>query len=171
MNTAEDALHAAICNAVILLNNGEEIAPRVSAILRTALFEHQPSAREIAAQPGEGELSVAIASALADFDGMDEASLHALRWSYGAQPEPMGDAWCMDYLPRGEAIARLLATRNSPPHVADALDGERDTLLGALLDEWEFKTDSDLAYEMRENGIGTRLDALLSHMNDPEHRS
>ena len=42
--SAEDALHAAICNAVILLNNGEEIAPRVSAILRQALFDYSPSA-------------------------------------------------------------------------------------------------------------------------------
>lgn len=40
---AEDKLHSAICNAVILLNNGEEIAPRVSSILRSALDEYEPS--------------------------------------------------------------------------------------------------------------------------------
>lgn len=37
-----DALHTAVCNAVILLNNGEEIAPRVSSILREALFNYAP---------------------------------------------------------------------------------------------------------------------------------
>ena len=41
--SAETELHDAICNAVILLNNGEEIAPKVSAILRTALAEYNPA--------------------------------------------------------------------------------------------------------------------------------
>lgn len=107
--------------------SGERWTDRCEDVKQAALQEVVAieRAREIAAQPGEVDLAVAIASALADFDGMDEASLHTLRWSYGAQPEPMGDAWCMDYLPRGEAIARLLAARPSPPHVADALDGGR----------------------------------------------
>lgn len=63
---------------------------------------------------GGGDQTVAIAALLADFDGMDLDSLHTLRWSGGAQPEPMGDAWCMDYLPRAEAIVRLLANRSTP---------------------------------------------------------
>lgn len=41
--SAETELHDAICNAVIILNNGEEIAPEVSAILRTALAEYNPA--------------------------------------------------------------------------------------------------------------------------------
>lgn len=41
--SAEAELHDAICNAVILLNNGEEIAPEVSAILRTALAKYNPA--------------------------------------------------------------------------------------------------------------------------------
>ena len=41
--SAEAELHAAICNAVILLNNGEETAPEVSAILRTALANYNPA--------------------------------------------------------------------------------------------------------------------------------
>ena len=40
---AEEKLHSAICNSVILLNNGEEIAPRVSSILRAALAEYEPT--------------------------------------------------------------------------------------------------------------------------------
>ena len=41
--SAENELHDAICNAVILLNNGEETAPEVSAILRTALAKYNPA--------------------------------------------------------------------------------------------------------------------------------
>ncbi len=49
----EYKLHVAICNAVILLNNGEEIAPRVSAILREALFNYaETPARELTAAQG-----------------------------------------------------------------------------------------------------------------------
>ena len=41
--SAETELHDAICSAVIILNNGEEIAPEVSAILRTALAKYNPA--------------------------------------------------------------------------------------------------------------------------------
>lgn len=39
---SEEKLQAAICQAVIILNNGEEIAPQVSHILRSALAEWDP---------------------------------------------------------------------------------------------------------------------------------
>jgi hypothetical protein len=48
--SAETELHDAICNAVILLNNGEEIAPEVSAILRTALAKYNPAPPAVNAQ-------------------------------------------------------------------------------------------------------------------------
>ena len=56
-------------------------------------------------------LAVVIAQELADIDGMDFDDLHQLRWSGGAVPEPVGDAWSMDYYPKGERIARRLAAQ------------------------------------------------------------
>jgi hypothetical protein len=46
-----------------------------------------------------------IAGALADFDGMDEASLNTLIWS-GQPPEPDGDVWCVEYMTRAAAVQR-----------------------------------------------------------------
>lgn len=43
--------------------------------------------------------------------------------------------------------------------------------VGPLLDAWQFQTDSDLQYEMRDAGIGKKLDALLAYMDDPEMRT
>jgi hypothetical protein len=43
------------------------------------------------------------------FEPEDEnGGLYDLRWSSGASPEPLGDAWAMDYLPKGERIANAL---------------------------------------------------------------
>lgn len=54
-----------------------------------------------------------IAARLAADDGYDPEDQHGglydLRWSGGPEPEPQGDAWSMDYLPRGEKIAADLA--------------------------------------------------------------
>lgn len=46
-----------------------------------------------------------IAGVLADFDGMDEASLNTLIWS-GQPPEPDGDVWCVEYMTRAGAVQR-----------------------------------------------------------------
>jgi hypothetical protein len=58
-------------------------------------------------------LSVQIACALARMDGYDatdrECGLYDLRWSGGPNPEPEGDAWSMEYLPKGERIAEVIA--------------------------------------------------------------
>lgn len=61
----------------------------------------------------DAEVAVLIASELARIDGYDPEDQHGglydLRWSGGPNPEPEGDAWHMDYLPKGERIAAILA--------------------------------------------------------------
>lgn len=51
------------------------------------------------------ELAALLANKLAEMDHMDEDGLFELRWSGGTYPEPLGDAWNMDYLPKGERLA------------------------------------------------------------------
>ena len=45
-----------------------------------------------------------LAIKLAEFDGLDEDSMFQLQWSGGSAPEPLGDAFSMDYLPRAEQL-------------------------------------------------------------------
>lgn len=63
---------------------------------------------------GVEELAVLIADELARIDGYDpedpHGGLYDLRWSGGPEPEPAGDAWTMDYLPKAERIARSLTS-------------------------------------------------------------
>ena len=53
----------------------------------------------------DDDLAALLAHELAQMDGMDEDGLFELRWSGGTCPEPLGDAWNMDYLPKGERLA------------------------------------------------------------------
>ncbi len=59
-------------------------------------------------------LTALIADELARIDGYDpedqRGGLYDLRWTGGTEPEPAGDAWTMDYLPKAERIARRLAS-------------------------------------------------------------
>ena len=61
---------------------------------------------------GRGEVATVIATELAKLDGYDPTDPHGglydLRWSGGTEPEPQGDAWSMDYLPKAEKIAAAL---------------------------------------------------------------
>ncbi len=63
----------------------------------------------------ELELAVVIAAELAVLDGFNpedpQDSLFTLQWSGGSAPEPLGDAWSMDYLPKGERIAAAVFAR------------------------------------------------------------
>lgn len=54
------------------------------------------------------ELAAMLAYELAEMDGLDEDGLFELRWSGGACPEPLGDAWNMDYMPKGERLAAIV---------------------------------------------------------------
>lgn len=60
-----------------------------------------------------------IACALAEIDGYDpkdlNGGLYDLRWSGGASPEPEGDAWHMDYLPKAKKIAAALSAAQAAP--------------------------------------------------------
>ena len=80
-----------------------------------ALIAAAPSmhAELLARRARDAEVAVLIASELARIDGYDPEDQHGglydLRWSGGPNPEPEGDAWHMDYLPKGERIAAILA--------------------------------------------------------------
>lgn len=68
----------------------------------------------------------AIACVLAEIDGYDpkdlNGGLYDLRWSGGPNPEPEGDAWHMDYLPKAEKIAAgLSAAQDAPAQAAQAV--------------------------------------------------
>lgn len=54
------------------------------------------------------ESTAALAATLAEIDGAEDARLHQLRWTYGSSPEPIGDVWELEYLPKGERLARTV---------------------------------------------------------------
>lgn len=105
-----DALHTAVCNAVILLNNGEEIAPRVSSILREALFNYAPPVAASIAQQGGVEVT----------DAMVEAALSA--------HHPMHSI----YYPEEEMRAALTAALAQQPAACPKCDGTGEADSGGI---------------------------------------
>lgn len=87
------------------------------------------------------ELAALLANKLAEMDGMDEDGLFELRWSRGAQPEPLGDAWNIDYLPKGERLAAVVEQQVRTLRLA----------LAGLIDFWH------------EHGHHGDLHAAMSH--------
>lgn len=69
----------------------------------------------------DAEFIVALANALAQFDGIDVNDPHSglfdLRWAGGPEPYPLGDAWSMDYEPKARRIAEILAAAPPAPTV------------------------------------------------------
>lgn len=53
------------------------------------------------------QLPYQIATVLADYDNVDDATLHTVIWS-GQPPEPDGDVWHLEYVSRGNAIVRAV---------------------------------------------------------------
>ncbi|MEH3624575.1 hypothetical protein [Enterobacter roggenkampii] len=53
------------------------------------------------------QLPYQIATVLADYDNVDDATLQAVIWS-GQPPEPDGDVWHLEYVSRGNAIVRAV---------------------------------------------------------------
>ena len=53
------------------------------------------------------QLPYQIATVLADYDNVDDATLQTVIWS-GQPPEPDGDVWHLEYVSRGNAIVRSL---------------------------------------------------------------
>lgn len=89
--------------------------PRFECRVLYAAAPAQP-ATETAGDARDAELIVhRIARALAVEDGYDPddkaCGLYDLRWSGGTEPEPVGDAFTMDYLPRAERIAAIISAK------------------------------------------------------------
>lgn len=84
-----------------------------------------------------------IASELARIDGFDpddqHGGLYDLRWQGGSMPEPLGDAWSMDYLPKAERIA----------HAAVAAMAEREAALVREVEELRADADRWRAIDWR----------------------
>lgn len=55
----------------------------------------------------DSQLPYQIATVLADYDNVDDATLQTVIWS-GQPPEPDGDVWHIEYVSRGNAIARAV---------------------------------------------------------------
>lgn len=53
------------------------------------------------------QLPYQIATALAEYDRVDDATLQTVIWS-GQPPEPDGDVWHLEYVSRGDAIVRAV---------------------------------------------------------------
>ena len=73
---------------------------------------------------------VEIAGALADFDGVDDATLQTVIWS-GQPPEPDGDVWHIEYMTRGcevqkkiREFAAQLRSKSAISSADDAIDIE-----------------------------------------------
>lgn len=85
--------------------------------------------REMVLASDTGERGVvAIASELARIDGYDPDDMHGglydLRWTGGREPEPAGDAWNMDYLPKAERIAVALRAQPAVQGGGDVVECE-----------------------------------------------
>lgn len=55
----------------------------------------------------DSQLPYQIATVLADYDNVDDATLQTVIWS-GQPPEPDGDIWHLEYVSRGNAIVRAV---------------------------------------------------------------
>ncbi|CAM6714063.1 TPA: hypothetical protein N5O45_001236 [Enterobacter kobei] len=55
----------------------------------------------------DSQLPYQIATVLADYDSVDDATLQTVIWS-GQPPEPDGDVWHLEYVSRGNAIVRAV---------------------------------------------------------------
>jgi hypothetical protein len=81
------------------------------------------------------ELAALLANKLAEMDNMDEDALFSLRWSGGTAPEPMGDAWNMDYLPKGEQLAAVVEQQVRTLRLAQPCDRfSREQIMDAMIE-------------------------------------
>lgn len=55
----------------------------------------------------DSQLPYQIATVLADYDNVDDATLQTVIWS-GQPPEPDGDVWHLEYVSRGNTIVRAI---------------------------------------------------------------
>ncbi|HGL3960931.1 hypothetical protein [Citrobacter koseri] len=104
-------------DAVFITDEHYEQCPReVQKIVRSLAVLQIPAydsfLDEVRAQGVEqflkgSQLPYQIATVLADYDNVDDATLQTVIWS-GQPPEPDGDVWHLEYVSRGNAIVRAV---------------------------------------------------------------
>ncbi|HHA1718329.1 TPA: hypothetical protein ACOEGC_003991 [Enterobacter kobei] len=94
----------------------EQCPPEVQKMIRSLAVLQIPAYQafltEVRAQVVEAflrdsQLPYQIATVLADYDNVDDATLQTVIWS-GQPPEPDGDVWHLEYVSRGNAIVRAV---------------------------------------------------------------
>ena len=73
----------------------------------TDAFLAEVRAQVVEAFLRDSQLPYQIATVLADYDNVDDATLQTVIWS-GQPPEPDGDVWHLEYVSRGNAIVRAV---------------------------------------------------------------
>lgn len=94
----------------------EQCPPEVQKMIRSLAVLQIPAYQafltEVRAQGVDeflrgSQLPYQIATVLADYDNVDDATLQTVIWS-GQPPEPDGDVWHIEYVSRGNAIVRAV---------------------------------------------------------------
>lgn len=94
----------------------EQCPPEVHKMIRSLAVMQIPAYQafltEVRAQGVDeflrgSQLPYQIATVLADYDNVDDATLQTVIWS-GQPPEPDGDVWHLEYVSRGNAIVRAV---------------------------------------------------------------
>ncbi|HGK7394817.1 TPA: hypothetical protein ACJ52G_003978 [Enterobacter kobei] len=94
----------------------EQCPPEVQKMIRSLAVLQIPAYQafltEVRAQGVDeflrgSQLPYQIATVLADYDNVDDATLQTVIWS-GQPPEPDGDVWHLEYVSRGNAIVRAV---------------------------------------------------------------
>ncbi|EAA0560903.1 hypothetical protein DKG82_13410 [Salmonella enterica subsp. enterica serovar Lexington] len=94
----------------------EQCPPKVQKMIRSLAVLQIPTYDAFLAEVREqgvdeflrgSQLPYQIATVLADYDNVDDATLQTVIWS-GQPPEPDGDVWHLEYVSRGNAIVRAV---------------------------------------------------------------
>ncbi|MCU3988425.1 hypothetical protein [Enterobacter mori] len=104
----------------------EQCPPEVQKMIRSLAVLQIPAYQafltEVRAQGVDeflrgSQLPYQIATVLADYDNVDDATLQTVIWS-GQPPEPDGDVWHLEYVSRGNAEYALGLTLNEEYQLA-----------------------------------------------------
>ena len=90
----------------------DDIEPRCASDFKPETTATDAFLAEVRAQGVDeflrgSQLPYQIATVLADYDNVDDATLQTVIWS-GQPPEPDGDVWHLEYVSRGNAIVRAV---------------------------------------------------------------
>ena len=141
------------------------------------LYTQPPAPAVVDGRIMDGDVR-AIACALARLDGYDPSDenggLYDLRWAGGPEPEPLGDAWNMDYMPKAKKIAAAIGYRSAPPikptpAVQIAAPGDVEQHIAALramlADEYSFDEGSSAIFTQERAALGAAIAALAQQAN------